>query len=391
MSGRSEPLIEARLYDGITARPHDVRVSAGRGKLELAQDGGWSDSVEGALLKRLDGGGSSLRLGRSDIPGWRLILPAGAEAELRPLLGRENRYGRWIDRVGLVPAVVAGALVTASVVAIGYVAPHWLAPHVPMGWERNVGSAIVGDFGDLRCRGADGQRALEALVERVSPGAATGPNAIKVAALDVPAFNAAALPGGYIVVFRPAITDSDPEALAGVLAHEIAHVRRRHVTEALIRELGIGALIRSFAGNIGANAEQIVSLSYTRENEAQADSDAIAMLRRARISPKPTAELFQRLSKEAPEFSAEFLNSHPLSARRARNFAASFDPKAHYEPALSRDQSDALFDICATRSWRASSRPLDNAVPHMTSSLVNMSWELTEWPERLPGNATLGE
>ena len=57
-------------------------------------------------------------------------------------------------------------------------------------------------------------------------------------------FNAAALPGGYIVVFKPAITETDPDALAGVLAHEIAHVRRRHVTEALIRELGIGALIR---------------------------------------------------------------------------------------------------------------------------------------------------
>ena len=77
-------------------------------------------------------------------------------------------------------------------------------------------------------------------------------------------FNAAALPGGYIVVFKPAITETNPDALAGVLAHEVAHVRRRHVTEALIRELGIGALVRMFAGNIGANAEQIVSLSYTR-------------------------------------------------------------------------------------------------------------------------------
>lgn len=345
-SVRSEPLIDAKLYDGITAHPQEVKVSRFGDALLLSQESGWSDRVNAALLQRLDGGRSSLRLGRTDVAGWRLILPETAADELGTLLGHQERYGRWIDRIGLVPALVVSALVTASVVGVGYLAPHWLAPHVPMSWERNVGGAIVGDFGKLRCRDAAGQRALEALVDRVSPGAAGGPNAIKVAALDVPVFNAAALPGGYIVVFKPAITETDPDALAGVLAHEVAHVQRRHVTEALIRELGIGALIRLFAGNVGANAEQIVSLSYTRANEAQADSDAIDMLKRAHISPQPTAQLFRRLSKEAPEFSAEFLNSHPLSSERAAKFATSFDPHARYQPALSRDQADALFDIC---------------------------------------------
>ena len=339
-------MLEGRLYDGITGHPHDVSVDIGSGGLVLRQENGWSEQVDAGHLKRLDGGKGELRLGRTDASGWRLVLSADAEPQLRPLLGREERYGRWIDRVGLVPALFGGALVTASVLAVGYLAPHWIAPHVPMSWERNVGSAIVGDFGTLRCRDAKGQRALEALVDRVAPGSRSDPNGIKVAALDVPVFNAAALPGGYIVVFNPAITETEPEALAGVLAHEIAHVRRRHVTEALLRELGIGALIRLFAGNVGANAEQIVSLSYTRENEAQADSDAIAMLKRAHISPRPTGALFQRLSKEAPQFSAEFLQSHPLISGRARKFAASADPQARYEPALDRDQADALFDIC---------------------------------------------
>ena len=341
-------MISGRLYDGLTAHPHDVAVEVASGGLILRQAGGWSEEVDAALLKRLDGGRDALRLGRTDIAGWRLVVPAQAEAELKPLIGREDRYGRWIDRIGLVPALIAGGVITASVLGIGYLAPHWIAPHVPMGWERNVGSAIVGDFGDLRCRGnPEGQRALEALVDRVAPGARDGPNGIKVAALDVGVFNAAALPGGYIVVFKPAITETSPDALAGVLAHEVAHVRRRHVTEALIRELGIGALIRLFAGNVGANAEQIVSLSYTRENEAQADSDAAAMLKRAHITPKPTAELFERLSKEAPQFSAQFLQSHPASSARAEKFAASFDRREHYTAALTSDQADALFDICS--------------------------------------------
>jgi Zn-dependent protease with chaperone function len=345
-------LFDGKLYDGVTAHPHDVRVTVRDGRIELVQDSGWSDSVDGSLLRRIEIGPGGLRLGRTDLPGWRLTLPAEAGGAMEPLLGRPERYGRWIDRVGLVPAAIVGGVLTASIVAIGYLAPHWLAPHVPVSWERNLGAAMVGDFGDIRCRDSNGQRALEQLVERVAPGATEGPNGIKVAALDVPMFNAAALPGGYIVVFKPAITETDPDALAGIIAHEVAHVRRRHVTEALIRELGIGALIRLFAGDVGMNAEQLVALSYTRRNEAEADADAIGMLKRAGISPRPTADLFRKLSsedKDTPGFSAEFLQSHPLSNKRADRFATSFDPKAHYRPALERDQLDALFDVCTER------------------------------------------
>jgi Zn-dependent protease with chaperone function len=343
-------LAEGRLYDGVTGHPHEVTVAFDSGFIRLSQPGGWSDDVEAQNLKWLEGSRDTLRLGRRDQAGWRLVLPSDAAPHVEALLGKGERYGRWIDRIGLVPALIVGGVVTAAVVGFGYIAPHWIAPHVPMSWERNVGSAIVGDFGNLKCRSSDGQKALEALVERVAPGATRGPDAIKIAALDVPVFNAAALPGGYIVVFKPAITETDGDALAGVLAHEVAHVRRRHVTEALLRELGIGALVRMFAGNLGANAEQLVALSYTRANEAQADDDAIQMLKRANISPKPTAELFQRLSKESPAFSAQFLQSHPASDKRAHNFAESFDPAAHYQPALGRDQSDALFDICTKRT-----------------------------------------
>lgn len=342
--------MKGRLYDGVTAHPHVVDVEFGAAELKMTQPGGWTAVVAGDELRRADSPPGAIKLGRNGQPGWRLMLPLEAEPELAPMLGKEERYGRWIDRVGLLPAAIIGALVTGSLVTVGYLAPHWLAPHIPMSWERNVGSAIVGDFGELRCRSAKGQRALEMLVERVAPGSTTGPQGIRVAALNVPMFNAAALPGGYIVVFKPAIAETEPDALAGIIAHEVAHVRRRHVTEALLRELGIGALIRMFAGNIGANAEQIVALSYTRENESEADADAIRMLKQAAISPEPTAKLFQSLEKEVPSYSAEFLQSHPLSGKRARRFHENYSATARYRPALNRDQADALLDICRTAS-----------------------------------------
>jgi Zn-dependent protease with chaperone function len=353
ISAPSKPLAQGRLYDGVSGHPHDVTVAFAPAALHLSQPGGWSEQVEATQLKRVDADAESLRLGRRDKQGWRLVLPLSDAPEVQALLGKEDRYGRWIDRVGLVPALIAGGVITATVVALGYLAPHWIAPHVPMSWERNVGTAIVGDFGNLRCRDPNGQRALEALLERVSPGATKGPDGIKVAALDVSMFNAAALPGGYIVVFKPAITQTNPDALAGILAHEVAHVHRRHVAEALIREFGIGALVRMMGGNIGANAEQIVSLSYTRQNEAQADADAVQMLRRAGVSPRPVAALFAGLAKDTDQqfaSKAVFLQSHPLSKGRVERFVASFDPRAQYRPALSPAQWTALTHICPAES-----------------------------------------
>jgi len=346
-------IFAGRLYDGITGHAHDVEVEFQGDALDLRQAGGWSDKIAREKLIRADGDASMLRLGRSDIDGWRLILPVEAGSAVEELIGKQERYGRWIDRIGLWRAAAAFAVVAVAIVAAGYLAPHWIAPHVPQSWERNLGDAIVGDFGDNRCRNPAGQKALEALAERLDPGSTKGPNAIRLAALDIDIFNAAALPGGHIIVFKGALEEThDPDALAGIIAHEIAHVRRRHVTEALLRELGIGALIRLFAGDIGANAQQIVSLSYTRGNEAEADADAIVMLRRAGISPKPTAALFRKLSREAGEggrLDAEFLQSHPLSFKRAGRFDASFDPKAHYRRSLDEAQSEALARACAKK------------------------------------------
>lgn len=346
-------IFEAKLYDGVTAHRHDARAEVQADAIVLRQESGWSDSVAKGVLRRIDDDSSSIRLGRSDIEGWRLILPPEARDAVAGLLGAEERYGRWIDRIGLAPAAAAFAGIAASLLLIGHFAPQWVAPHVPEQWERNVGNAIVGDFGDNRCRNPEGQNALEAMAERLEPGSTRGPDRLQLAALDINMFNAAALPGGHIVVFKTAVTETeDLDALAGIVAHEIAHVRRRHVTQAMIRELGIGALIRLFAGGIGANAQQIVALSYTRSNEAEADSDAIVMLRRAGISPKPTADLFRKLGEhedEGASYNAEFLQSHPLSADRARKFDAAFDPKARYTPAMTKDQADALFNICWKR------------------------------------------
>ncbi len=346
-------MMRATYYDGIHAERYSAEVVVeGDRSIHVTPSAGDPVTIDATELTVVDEDKQQLVIARRAMPGWRLIFDQPVDPALRAALPGASRYGGWIDRIGLGKASVMLAVVAGAVLLIGHTAPLWIAPLVPPAWERNVGDAIVGDFGKLRCRSPEGQAALQALVERLDPGAtAAGPAQIRVAALDVNMFNAAAVPGSNIVIFKGALDDTENvDALAGIVAHEIAHVRRRDVTESLVRELGIGALIRTFAGSVGANAEQVVGLSFTRANEREADADAIATLKGAGIDPRPTAALFEKLSGKSggdgnPAF--DFLQSHPGSKGRAANFARSFNPKAQYHPALDAAAAKAMRGACA--------------------------------------------
>ncbi|HBZ07557.1 MAG TPA: peptidase M48, partial [Massilia sp.] len=120
---------------------------------------------------------------------------------------------------------------------------------------------------------------------------------------------------------------------AGVLAHEIGHVRLRHGTRVLAGSSLAAALSASLLGDfsgVAALPGVLASLSYSREMEAEADEYAIALLRKNGISTLPLADLFERMEygpeleesgKEAPgwiwEAAESFMSSHPLSEERA--------------------------------------------------------------------------
>ena len=233
-----------------------------------------------------------VRLGRTDMPGWRLILAGRrrARSSLRCSAGKSaTAAGSTVS--ACCPALAAFGAVAAAAVAIGYLAPA-------------VGRAACAAELGAQSRRRDRRRfRRQPLPQSRRAAGAGGHGRADRARSDQRArtrsgsprststmFNAAALPGGHIVVFKDAITETyEPDELAGIVAHEIAHVRRRHVTEALIRELGIGALIRLVRRRYRRQCRADRGASYTREAETEADADAIAMLRRAGISPKPTA------------------------------------------------------------------------------------------------------
>lgn len=348
--------MEAILYDGITADRHRVRVDADAQSLVVTYPDGQRDTLDPHDLVVVSTDPRRITLGRKESAGWRLILPQPVDPTVAAKLPANTEYGRWIDRMGLWKASAALAVIAGVVLFIGYTAPTWLAPLVPETWERNLGTALVGDFGDNACHTASADAALKKMALRIDPSVTTTAP-IPMTVLDVSIFNAAAIPGNQIIIFKGALDDTDnPDAMAGILAHEIGHVRKRHVTQALIRELGIGALIRLFAGDIGANAQQLISLSYTRANEEEADQEAVKALDAANIDPRPTAALFRKLADDSGGMdSVKWLNSHPQSADRAKLFDASWKKGRNYQPSIATVDYEALKKACAGKPKSKSS------------------------------------
>lgn len=122
--------------------------------------------------------------------------------------------------------------------------------------------------------------------------------------------NAFAVPGGYIFLYDGLIRElKTKDALAGVLAHEIAHVKRRHffknekkmtavslATIASILLAGLTGQEAAATGTIAAAANISMQLKFSRENEEDADLHAIEYLKQTAYDPRGLAEFFKTLS-----------------------------------------------------------------------------------------------
>jgi len=339
-------MTNAWLYDGETALRRSVTLAARGNALEIA-GADRAVRVSPADLVFIESRLDECVYGRRDVLGWRLGIPEPVPDAIAALLPEAGRYGGWIDRIGLWRASAIGLAASALVLFAVYQLPHWLAPLVPDSVMKRYGDAMVGDFGGKFCAGPGGQAALDALTRRLAPEA----KGLNVRVVDLPIVNAAALPGGNIMIFDELLKQAEsPDEFAGVLAHEIAHIEHRDVAEAMVRELGLGLLVTTLGGSVGSNVHGLLSFSYSREAESAADAGSIAMLNRANISPAPTAGFFERLAKSEDALGGAdmlvYLSSHPVSKARAAAFRKGAAKGKAYTPALSRDEWDALVDIC---------------------------------------------
>ena len=135
--------------------------------------------------------------------------------------------------------------------------------------------------------------------------------------------NAFAMPGRYILIYTGLIAQSESAAeLAGVIAHELAHINLNHIEQKLMREIGLGMLIGMTTGNsepgMIQNAIQLLaSTAFDRDSEKQADITAVSYMQQAQQNPEHFARILLRISKENPGIKLSWISTHPESIKRA--------------------------------------------------------------------------
>jgi beta-barrel assembly-enhancing protease len=155
------------------------------------------------------------------------------------------------------------------------------------------------------------------------------PFTIKV--IDSDDVNAFALPGGFFFVNKGLILAADNESeLAGVMAHEIAHVAARHAMENQGKMQAInygllatiifgGGIASTIAQNAGGLSQMMSFLKFSRNAENEADSLGVQYLYAAGYDPTGMATMFEKLNaknKKKPGTLSKIFASHPQSIDR---------------------------------------------------------------------------
>lgn len=155
--------------------------------------------------------------------------------------------------------------------------------------------------------------------------------------VDMDVVNAFAAPGGVVALYSGLILAADDEnEVAGVVAHEIAHVTQQHIYRAIENAKAMSIpLLLAMVGLIlvgggsgeaiqgalmgGQAAAQQAMINFTRQNEAEADRIGIQTLSLSGYDPRGMGEFFEkmnRITRAMGEGPPEYLRTHPVTTSR---------------------------------------------------------------------------
>lgn len=329
--------VQARYFDGRSARARAVRLSVGDGHFRIT-----GDDIDRRVPL------AELRVSEPLLHAPRIVTLAdgsfceitdnAAFSQILATSGhRDSFVVAWQNRWrGAVLAVL-------GLIAFLFVAYRWVLPvvaeyaalEVPLGWEERLGREATA-FLEKRAFSAtqlseERQQALTRRFGAIAPddgrdyeirfrASKIGPNAL-------------ALPGGAIYVTDQLVELSpDDDAILGVLAHELGHIERRHLMRRLFASAAVGATTAVLFGDVStvlaAMPALLINLDYSRAMEHEADLYAVDLLRANRIPPESMAVLFERMQefqdKRSPQSSfPTYLSTHPPTPERIELFRKS--------------------------------------------------------------------
>ncbi|MEQ1617461.1 MAG: M48 family metallopeptidase [Terricaulis sp.] len=329
--------MDGRYADGRAAITTIVACQLGTDALTFAAPSG-QQVWPYANLARADDGNRSIVLKHKRDTGERLSLDWDARTALRaaaPHLFRARAQG--VESLRTLGLVVAAAWTLAIGFIVGVpLAAGPIADIVPARYRAQIALISWSQIDAIAqvCHDSDdGQKILDDLAQRLMAGSDVSQREeVWVSILSTPGLlypNAFALPDNSIIVTDDLIAMAQhPDELAGVLAHEIAHIEHNHVMKNVIRSIGAGIFFDIVFGGAGAGQAiaiatvNLASLRFSREDEADADARGLEYLSTAKIDAAGFARLFHRLEALAKDMGGEeaplLLSSHPASDARAR-------------------------------------------------------------------------
>jgi len=244
-----------------------------------------------------------------------------------------------------------GLLWLLITVVLGVVTAYGLpyfARYVPWSVEKSMGRHLGGLPENEVCFGKPTARAsLEAVVHRLYPLYPDDSKfPISVEIISGSTVNAFATLGGKIYVYEGLLKQAQtPEELAGVLAHEIEHVKRRHIIQGVFVRL-ITVEVIHFLLSGGHFDPRLVSfllnMRFGREQESEADQGGLVRLRDAHISVAGFEHFFERA--ESMSNVPTVLMDHPATQERMQLVQKYLGGPS--EPVLSQEKWLGLQSIC---------------------------------------------
>jgi len=205
------------------------------------------------------------------------------------------------------------------------------------------------------------------IVQRLVKVAPPQPFTFKATVVLHNSLNAFAVPGGYVYVFTGLIMNLDrEEELAGVLAHELAHVTQHHVATRLERAqfVTVGSLLLAIAGvaaggsgggaiAVGAlGAGQSAMLNYSRMDETEADQIGLQYLVAAGYPPQGMVDSFKVLRQKSWMSGSNvptYLSTHPAIGDRINGLQARIQGMG--KAVQNRSQDNKRFIRVKTLLW----------------------------------------
>ena len=194
----------------------------------------------------------------------------------------------------------------------------WAIAHVPVAQERKLGEAVFAQT-KAKLKLVEGPPAtmVREIGARLTKGSAYR---YEFHVTHDDAVNAFAIPGGFVVVHSGLLAlAASAEEVAGVLAHEVQHVEKRHSLKAIAKSTGLMVTVGMVFGDLGgllALGQDLIGLKFSRQHESEADAAGLQALVAAGIAPSGMRDFFRKMG-EKESLNLGWLSSHPASEDRS--------------------------------------------------------------------------